>query len=802
MSGVTHGDREPRRRRLRHQEQLNGIDYVEIGEDRRTLKVVLFRSPPEELRPEHFLITGGTNIHPRVTEIRLIEPADPDLERAVRLVFDRPGDFSTYRLQIGVGGFDPRYARIDFTFGDNVDYRLDCAAAPEIPGPLPRSPELNYLAKDYPGFRRLAFDRLAQIIPSWSERHVPDVGVMLVEMMAYVGDHLSYYQDAVATEAYLQTARLRTSVRRHARLIDYTMHDGCNARVWVHLQTQQDMTLKGCDLRFMLDDDDGDVAEFAPIDPGEVQLREALNEIAFYTWGDGDCCLQRGATAATLADEWIDPEDRTARRLHTLAAGQALLIEAVAADPLSREWPDPLHRHIVRLTRVQATSLDPLYERPVVEIEWAPEDALPFTVALPPPIGERDSPGIVAVARGNMVLADHGRQVREIIPARQHSAMHISAFAPRPRRPRLRQTGIVFCEPVDPAAPATRVVRQDPTRAVAQVRIPDPHPTPGQRERRADPIWTVRSDLIDSGAEDRHFVVDIEDDGVATLRFGDGVRGVLPGEGEITVAYRVGNGPVGNVGAEAITRLMSGTGRGVEVVGVSVRNPLPATGGTAPEPTAEAKLLAPHVFRERQERAITAEDYARAAEKIFGVRRAAADIEQLGAIRLVRVAIQTADGTDPSDEFLLRLRNYLQARRRIGHDIEVRAARMVALDVGISVRVRDNYLRAHVLAGLREVLGAGRGRDGLLGLFHPQRMSFGTPVHGSQIVAAAQSVTGVEWVQLTRLRRMEDVGREDRTQLATAALSLFLDRFEIARMDNDAAHPNRGRLTVTLSGGR
>ena len=66
-----------------------------------------------------------------------------------------------------------------------------------------------------------------------ARRHVPDLGIALVELFAYVGDYLSYFQDAVATEAYLATARLRPSVRRHARLIDYAMHEGCNARAWV-----------------------------------------------------------------------------------------------------------------------------------------------------------------------------------------------------------------------------------------------------------------------------------------------------------------------------------------------------------------------------------------------------------------------------------------------------------------------------------------------------------------------------------------------------------------------------------------
>ncbi len=76
-------------------------------------------------------------------------------------------------------------------------------------------------------------DRLSVLAPGQDERSPADLGSALVELVAYAGDQLSYYQDAVATEAYLGTARQRISLRRHARLLDYDMHDGCNARAWV-----------------------------------------------------------------------------------------------------------------------------------------------------------------------------------------------------------------------------------------------------------------------------------------------------------------------------------------------------------------------------------------------------------------------------------------------------------------------------------------------------------------------------------------------------------------------------------------
>ena len=71
----------------------------------------------------------------------------------------------------------------------------------------------------------------------------PTSGVTLVEgSWPSVGDHLAYRQDVVITEAYLDTARLRTSVRRHARLVDYAMHDGVNARAWVAVCVDTDVT--------------------------------------------------------------------------------------------------------------------------------------------------------------------------------------------------------------------------------------------------------------------------------------------------------------------------------------------------------------------------------------------------------------------------------------------------------------------------------------------------------------------------------------------------------------------------------
>ena len=70
-----------------------------------------------------------------------------------------------------------------------------------------------------------------------------------------------------------------------------------------------------------------------------------------------------------------------------------------------------------------------------------------------------------------------------------------------------------------------------------------------------------------------------------------------------------GSGLIGNVGPETITHMVFRNNR-PSGVHIRPRNPVPAMGGTAPEPLTAAKLFAPNAFRKDLQRAITADDYA------------------------------------------------------------------------------------------------------------------------------------------------------------------------------------------------
>jgi predicted phage baseplate assembly protein len=152
-------------------------------------------------------------------------------------------------------GIDPQFATYRFTTTTNV---LDVdPAAPTKCAPRKRADsQSNYLARDFSSFRQLLFDRLALNVPDWKERHIPDVGVTLIELLAYVGDYLCYFQDAVGTEAYLHTARQRQSVRRHARLVDYQLDEGCNARAFVQINVSEEVTIDTKDAFFITEHPD------------------------------------------------------------------------------------------------------------------------------------------------------------------------------------------------------------------------------------------------------------------------------------------------------------------------------------------------------------------------------------------------------------------------------------------------------------------------------------------------------------------------------------------------------------------
>jgi hypothetical protein len=127
--------------------------------------------------------------------------------------------------------------------------------------------------------------------------------------------------------------------------------------------------------------------------------------------------------------------------------------------------------------------------------------------------------------------------------------------------------------------------------------------------------------FLASTANDRHFLVLVDQADRATIRFGNGVNGAVP-SGTISVRYKTGGGTAGNVNAGTLTRL-DGSFADAEgnPVSITATNPTPASGGTARQSIAQIQALAPESIRVLS-RTVSREDYEVNARRLPEIARA------------------------------------------------------------------------------------------------------------------------------------------------------------------------------------
>jgi hypothetical protein len=784
---------------------INGIDYLEVevdgvkGKSRIIVHFIFNLAVPpkgKELTNANVVIEGGVRV--RNVEAEPSEPVNP-ASKIFTVTVNSLGDFSTYTLRITKSqtdlsppdGFDPQLSHVDFSFKVKCPSDFDCKPKGECPPEKLPEPDIDYLAKDYTSFRRLMMDRLSVIMPDWQERNPADLQVALVEMLAYVGDKLSYFQDAVATEAYLGTARKRISIRRHARLLDYFMHDGCNARAWVYFEVDKvadgsllpdgtPLLTRGSDNAAVVDPENlgsflaEDVTAFETMH--SVTLHSAHNRIRFYTWDDTACCLPRGSTQATLLDE-----DGL-----SLNIGDVLIFEEAYSPTTGKEEDaDPTHRHAVRLTGV-AKNNDPLDNTHVVDIEWHEDDALPFPLCISALIESDSGTQVlsdIAVARGNVALADHGHKVVNE-PLNPYHVPEEGSY-----RPRLTEGPLTYKEQFNPKTdlmkPAISAMLRDVREALPAIYLVSEDPDGGKMQ------WSPQYDLLASDKFAADFVVENELDGISYLRFGDDVLGEMPLAGStFTATYRIGNGRAGNVGPEAISRIAT-KGAGIK----RVRNPLPASGGTDPEPMEQVRLYAPQAFR-TQERAVTEADYAEMAQRHPGVQKAIATIRWTGSWHTAFVTIDRKGGSDVDADFKDEMLAFLERYRIAGYDIEINSPIYVPLDIAMAICVKPGYFRSDVRQSLLETFNNRELVNGRRGFFYPDNFTFSQPVYLSRIYEAAMEVAGVASVEVTRFQRW---GKLPADELENGVLTP--GALEVIRLDNDPNFPENGKIDFNMEGG-
>ncbi|TQF68271.1 hypothetical protein FK531_14280 [Rhodococcus spelaei] len=241
-------------------------------------------------------------------------------------------------------------------------------------------------------------------------------------------------------------------------------------------------------------------------------------------------------------------------------------------------------------------------------------------------------------------------------------------------------------------------------------------------------IWTEVPFLYGHGPDETLFATYEDDAGHTHVRTGDGITGArLPSGAVVRASYRVGSGaavPPPGALSQVLTPVPNL---------LSVRNPVPPTGGADPDPADQLRRLAPRSALTLG-RAISGDDYAAVAAAAPGVSRAAAvwgwDADEQRPV--VQVYVGDDDGAVTSATTALREQS--DANR----PLTVLPAVGRPTRLSIALRLDPTYVPAPVFAGVRAAL-----LDPPGGLFAPGVLALGETLYRSRIEEVVCAVPGV-----------------------------------------------------------
>ncbi|MEO5558141.1 MAG: putative baseplate assembly protein [Dokdonella sp.] len=248
-------------------------------------------------------------------------------------------------------------------------------------------------------------------------------------------------------------------------------------------------------------------------------------------------------------------------------------------------------------------------------------------------------------------------------------------------------------------------------------------------------LWKASDDLANAAADARVYATRRGDSEATTIRFGDGVHGArLPsGPDNVAAVYRTALGSAGNVRAGQIT-LATDKPLGVR----GVLNPICASGGADPDTLEQARVNAPLAVT-ALDRLVSIQDYADFARGFAGIGKAAVIGLHDGFKSVVHVTIAGIED-EPIDATSDLFVNLVAALRTYGDPhlpVRVQVRRALSLMLQASVAIDPDYRWEEVQPRVRQAL---------LDRFGFAARELSQPVFKSQILAAIESVQGVEHV--------------------------------------------------------
>jgi predicted phage baseplate assembly protein len=267
-----------------------------------------------------------------------------------------------------------------------------------------------------------------------------------------------------------------------------------------------------------------------------------------------------------------------------------------------------------------------------------------------------------------------------------------------------------------------------------------------------DVEWTRVEDFFDSSAHDRHYRLEFDAKHIASIVFGNGIRGAIPASGKkhIRARYRHGLGIFGNAEARAASRIKK-----AHPLVTTATNATPLIGGADPASLADLKRQATRFIR-TFDRAVSLQDHADLALLFPGVARAAARPFSPG----IEVVVATADGNEP---VLDEVRAFLNARRDDTLALSVLGPEPIDIFLDLVIEHDSAFLTENVKRGVQDAL-VGEDERGP-GLFTFPAREFGQAAHLSEVYERVSAVQGVTFVDVARFRIGNNTGVADVLQV-------------------------------------
>lgn len=705
------------------------------------------------------------------------------------------GDYSTYTLTVDDDDIDPFFNSVDFKFRPGC-FNNNCAPSfKKLPAPGV-NPKINYLAKDFHSFKHTMINAMKERVAGWEPTSEADFDVTLLELFSAAADELSDFQDRVMNEAWLTNARKRVSLARHARLVDYHIHQGNQASGVLALKVEGIGEIENTGA-FCITTSGADSVWFKT--DAEYYFHEHLSEISIYTWSGSITALKAGATSADLKINTgaLSDAQKFCNRIKDGSIKRLLIQEEISPATGSAAGRDINKREIVHLKKDAEWIHDKLTGDHVVRVNWEGTGALlyDYCTLLECPEDFSATETGISLFYGNLVDVSHGQPLSE-------------TFLPPLDEGENPQEGASYYEvKIDNSGKEYALCTLDSALLYQETPLGGEVPPRSALEVQVDPAgvnetWEEQIDLTGSDSNDPHFIVETDELGISRVRFGNGTNGCRLPEGvEVVCNYQSGYGPNGNIGADSLVEILTEglpedlqLPSGIQDRIIKCWNPLSLTNGRAPEPASEIIRKAPEAFNARQLRAVTLSDYVKRAEELPEVSHAAASYSWSGSRRVVRVVVDPSGSTNLSPAAYKKIFQYLSAVKLIGDDLEIRPPRFVPLEILVTLCIKPEFWKDDIEFLLGQNFSDDYTHDGRLAFFHPDRWTFGQSLRAVEIIGEIMKIPELDHVISVEMKR--------RGQAGSSIEKIDVNFNEIILVKSDPAHVETGIIQFDVQGGR